>query len=109
MIHVTFYKDQKEGYVGFDCIGHAEYAEAGEDIVCAGVSALVINSINSIANFTEDEFDTGSDEASGLLFLKYKDDVSKEGALLLNSLVLGLQGIQEFYGDDYISLICKEV
>ena len=30
------------------------YADVGEDMVCAGVSALVINTINSIDNLTEE-------------------------------------------------------
>ena len=36
--------------------GHAGYAEPGQDIVCAAVSALVINTINAIEAFTEDDF-----------------------------------------------------
>lgn len=109
MIHVTVYKNQKKEYTGFDSIGHAEYGEAGEDIVCAGVSALVINTINSISSFTKDRFDSGSDEESGLLFLKFKEKASHDADLFMKSLVLGLQGIQKFYGNEYISIIFKEV
>lgn len=39
MIHVTFLRSQGR-LVGFDCTGHADYAEAGQDIVCSAVSAL---------------------------------------------------------------------
>ena len=46
MIKVTIYKTERQEYAGFDMEGHAGYAEAGEDIVCAGVSALVINALN---------------------------------------------------------------
>ena len=55
MIKVTIYKTERQEYAGFDMEGHAGYAEAGEDIVCAGVSALVINALNSIERFTDDE------------------------------------------------------
>ena len=48
MIHVTIYENQKHEYTAFNCIGHAQYGEPGEDIVCAAVSVLVINTINSI-------------------------------------------------------------
>ena len=47
MIIITIFQNQ-ESVTGFRCIGHAEYAEYGSDIVCAGVSALVVNAINSI-------------------------------------------------------------
>ena len=53
MVKVTIYKDPDGRYEGFDCTGHARYADVGQDIVCAGVSALVINTINSVENLTE--------------------------------------------------------
>ena len=33
----------KDSYQGFNCIGHAGYADAGSDIICAAVSVLVFN------------------------------------------------------------------
>ena len=48
MTTITFSKNQDGSYLGFDCFGHAGYAQAGDDIVCAGISALVINMINSL-------------------------------------------------------------
>lgn len=30
----------RQGYWGFCCTGHSGYAESGEDIVCAAISAL---------------------------------------------------------------------
>lgn len=44
MIQVNVEKKQGN-YQKFSIDGHAEYAEAGQDIVCAAVSALVINKI----------------------------------------------------------------
>ena len=41
--------------VGFLCAGHAGYAKAGEDIVCAAVSALTetcVNAMESVAHVT---------------------------------------------------------
>ena len=43
MIEITVYRNQNNLYTGFDCIGHAGYANAGEDVVCAGVSALAVS------------------------------------------------------------------
>ena len=37
MIKVTIYADADGTFTGFDMNGHAEYAEAGSDIVCAAV------------------------------------------------------------------------
>ena len=46
MIKATIYKTGRHEYAGFDISGHAEYSESGSDIVCAAVSAIVINTIN---------------------------------------------------------------
>ena len=40
MFHVTVYENKKKEYVGFQTEGHAGYAEAGQDIVCAAASDL---------------------------------------------------------------------
>ena len=55
MITVTIYKKSNQ-YLGFDINGHAGYAEEGSDIICAAVSVLSLNTLNSIEAFTEDEF-----------------------------------------------------
>ena len=109
MIHVTIYKNHDQEYEGFDSIGHAGYAQAGEDIVCAGVSALVLNTVQSIEAFTHDKYEVKTEEESGLVSFRFQEAASDAGRLLLKSLFLGLQGIQEFYGDEYISVLCKEV
>ena len=48
MIEVTVYKTMRHEYAGFDMSGHAGYDDIGKDIVCAAVSVLVINTLNSI-------------------------------------------------------------
>jgi len=108
MIRATIY--QKEGvYIGIDCVGHAGYAEAGEDVVCAGVSALVLNAINSIERFTKDRFACDVEEESGLISFRFQTTPSQDGELLIKSLILGLEGIRESYGKSYISLNFQEV
>ena len=109
MIHVTIYKTLRAEYTGFDSLGHAGYAKAGADIVCAGVSALVLNTVNSLEALTEDIFSVDTDAEAGRISLRFQKSPSKDGKLLMDSLVLGLQGIQDTYGNKYISLICKEV
>ena len=45
---VIFEKSGSHEIVGFQTEGHAGYADAGSDIVCAAISVLVINAINSV-------------------------------------------------------------
>ena len=39
MTTVTVFRRPDGSLSGFDCRGHANYADAGEDIVCAAISA----------------------------------------------------------------------
>ena len=105
MIDVTLFQNDSGDYVGFRMTGHAEYAEYGSDIVCAAVSVLVINTINSVEKFTDDEFNRAVHEEKDIVLFGIKSEkVSESAKLLLNSLVLGLEGIQAEYGKKYIKI-----
>ncbi len=109
MTSITIYKNKDNLYTGFDCVGHAGYADAGEDVVCAGVSALVINAINSIGSFTEEKFSVDTEEESGRIVFRLEVPSGHDSYLLLQSMVLGLQGIMNQYGNAFITLDFKEV
>jgi uncharacterized protein YsxB (DUF464 family) len=104
MIKVSVYKNAENLITGFQLSGHADYSEYGSDIVCAAVSALVINTINSIENFTSDRFHLDQDEKKGYIEFKMISPISNNANLLLSSLILGLQGIAEDYTEKYIKL-----
>ena len=63
MTHVTIYRNKENECIGFTVIGHAEYADAGEDIICAGISMLVINTCNAIEALTTAKFSLTTNEA----------------------------------------------
>ncbi len=109
MICITVFENQAKEYTAFQCMGHAEYAEPGQDIVCAAVSALVINAINSVEQLVCDKFKLTTEKESGLIDFSLEDGYSQDALLLIRSLVLGLQGIQKSYGTEYMMLIFKEV
>jgi uncharacterized protein YsxB (DUF464 family) len=104
MINVSIKKNAQDLITGFSMSGHAGYSEYGSDVVCAAVSAIVINTINSIENFTSDRFYLNQDEKNGIIELNMTLPMSENASLLLNSMVLGLQGIIEEYTDKYIEL-----
>ncbi|MGI6018142.1 MAG: ribosomal-processing cysteine protease Prp [Marvinbryantia sp.] len=107
MITVTVYQHSGQ-YKGFCCEGHAGYADAGYDIICAAVSVLTINAINSIEEFTEDHL-TADGGADGYIKLTLDSEVSDYTKLLLDSMILGLKQIQQSYGNEYIDITFKEV
>lgn len=110
MIDVTIYKNSSDNYQGFMFNGHASSADYGRDIVCAAVSVLVINTVNSLEAFTSDAFSLENDKTSGYLKLEFEhNELSKEAGILVDSMVLGLQGIRDNGNKKYIRIIFKEV
>ena len=107
MTKVTILQNAKNECVGFDVFGHAGYAEEGEDIVCAAISILVINTMNAIEAYTDVHFT--QDVGDGTISYRIKKPTS-ETTLLLNTMILGLQSLEENENyADYIDLIFEEV
>ena len=67
--------------------GHADFAEAGKDIVCAGVSALVQGLIGSVESLTSDKIKY--EISPGRADINY-GDLSEEGTLLVDSFFIGI-------------------
>lgn len=107
MVSVKILKN-RNGYVGFKCSGHAGSADYGKDLVCCATSVLVINTINSIEKLTDTEFDCDTDEKKGIINFTFKSEVSEEASLLIDSLIIGIEGLVMEY-KKYVRLEIKEV
>lgn len=99
MIRATIYRNKKGNIYGFKITDH------GESIVCSAVSALVINTSNSIEKFVPDSGMISEYDDEGGYF-KIIIPKTRNGLLihdvnlLFNSLLLGLEGIKEIYSDE---------
>ena len=67
--------------------GHAGYAEAGKDIVCAGVTALTQTLIRSMQGVTKDKIEY--EVSPGRADIHY-GNLSEEGKLLVDSFFIGI-------------------
>ena len=90
MIAVSVRKD------GVTVSGHANYAEVGKDIVCAGVTALVQELIRSIESLTRDQIQY--DITSGRADIHFKN-LSEAGKLLVDSFFIGVCQIADEFPD----------
>ena len=109
MTKITIFRNQKQEYLAFSCVGHAEYADPGQDIVCAAASILVINTINAIEEFTEDDASLISEDETGMISY-HLNHPSKDARLLLNAMILGLeQMVDDDNYAEYIDLTFEEV
>lgn len=88
MIQITIKEHEIE------IIGHAEYAPIGQDIVCASVSVLVQNFIQSIETLTNDLITY--DMKPGAVHI-YFENLSDHAQILKDSFILGLQSIADAY------------
>ncbi len=108
MTSITVIKEDNR-ILAFTCNGHAGYANASEDIVCAAISVLVINTINSIEALTNTKPIVETEAQSGYIHCSFEEDITLEAELLLNAMILGLSQIKEQYGTKYIDVTIKEV
>ena len=110
MIRITIYKDKSNNdIVGFISKGHAGYDRSGKDIICAATSILIINTVNSIEQFTDVEFEGSSDEKKAIVkFMINKNKNNKESLVLLKAMELGLTEIARD-NPKYISITFEEV
>jgi len=83
--------------------GHALSGEYGKDIICAGVSALAINTVNSLELLALAKPIVKVNEELGYLYVEPTKGKTIEhdhcSQILLESLYLGLESIEEDYGE----------
>ena len=81
---------------GITVNGHANYAETGKDIVCAGVTALTQTLIRALEDLTRDEIQY--EISPGRADIRY-GNLSEEGKLLVDSFFIGVCQIADEFPD----------
>ena len=74
--------------------GHAGYYHDGRDRVCAAVSALTCNLINSLQELTDNRIRAKTDD--GITVIEW-EQLSESGKLLVDSWFLGITAIDQEY------------
>lgn len=81
------------------------FDSAGKDIVCAAVSILTVNTVNAFEAFLpEEETKVSVDEKKGRIECVFLSEPSEKAGLLLDTYFLGIRGIENEYGRDYLKL-----
>ena len=102
MINFTFLKDKSGQLKGFKCVNH------GKDVVCAAVSILTQNTVNSVEALSDTRFQLDFDPSGGFMEFMLVDIIDNKAELLLKSLELGINGISSEYSKE-IEVFVKEV
>ncbi|WP_156291550.1 ribosomal-processing cysteine protease Prp [Oceanobacillus salinisoli] len=91
--------------------GETNYSEYGTDIVASAISALTINTVNSLVEFTDSELSYNQETRNGLPSIElevssFGSEVGKEKSLvLIESLRLGLKQIEQEYGNEFLKVM----
>ena len=98
---VSFFRRPDGALTGYRAQGHTGYAEAGEDIVCAAVSALTQTTLNGLQNVLKAPVMFEIDDEAALLEARLTPQATEaqvEAAqLLLKTLLEGLRAIERSY------------
>lgn len=86
---------------GITVAGHACYAPAGQDIVCAGVTALTQTLIKSIEDLTEDKIQYSI--SPGRVDINY-GNLSERSRTLVDSFFIGICKVADEY-PDYVRIM----
>lgn len=101
MIEVIITRTVLDQIQSFEISGHAFFAKRGQDIVCAGVSAVSVGAINAVHALTGVTPVISHDEG-GFLRCELPDNlpegIFEKAQLLLEGMVVSLRTIEEEYG-----------
>jgi uncharacterized protein YsxB (DUF464 family) len=101
MIRIKVWKNQANVVEQVLVTGHANFAEHGMDIVCAAVSAVAIGMVNAmeqLTGVTVHQPDDGEGKVDCRLPAELPtEDIREQLGLLMEAMVLSLQGIVDAY------------
>ncbi len=103
MIYVTIKESLDEKIRAVEVRGHAGYAEHGQDIVCAAVSAVTIGAVNSVDKLLGIDLEATVDEEQGLLQWEVPEQQAETSdlqlQLLMRMMIETLQMIENEYNE----------
>ena len=104
MVHVAVTRDAQE-ILELDVCGHAGQAPHGEDLVCAGVSSIMVGMLNAIDQLANETCELSM--AEGHIHIRSKEGDAR-AQLLLAATLISLQPLEESYSG-YIQITVQEV
>ncbi|MBM7597818.1 uncharacterized protein YsxB (DUF464 family) [Virgibacillus halotolerans] len=100
MIQVTVYRSNNL-MTGFELSGHAESGPYGYDLVCAGVSAVSIGTVNAVTELCEADLEIEQGAEGGYLLVSLPKSLQGEKMekvqLLFEGMLISLKSIEQEY------------
>ena len=115
MIIAKIFRNSRGNISGFEIKGHAGYADAGSDIICAAVSAIAYTAIGYFSENKIGGREPRYSERDGYMkFMLPKlttdneagaEEKSKAAYAVMEAAFIGLKQIEISYGSEYIKVI----
>ena len=96
MIRVKFFVGNRQ-LKGFQISGHADFAESGEDIVCASVSSAAYMAANTVTDIIGADADAAADDGTMTLTL---NEPNERAETVLKGLELHLKELSKQYPEN---------
>ena len=91
-------------------MGHAGYARKNQpDVLCAGISALVIGTINSLEELAGEQLNVATDDSTGFIRCDFESRLQERSSFLMDSMVFSLENLSREYGEKYLQVKIEEV
>ena len=110
MTTVTLLYNRDRELIGYRFAGHAGAGDKGEDIVCASLSMLAINTANALESLTETPVQIVADEKEATLDVILQESPDERAATLLQALELACRQLQEDPEyHPYVTIVREEI
>lgn len=104
MIHVRITEQPSGRISAFEMDGHADFAEHGKDLVCAGASAVSFGAVNAVVELTGTMPEIAQGEDGGYLRVSFPEtEQDAQVQLIIRAMIVSLQTIELDY-DKYIKI-----
>jgi uncharacterized protein YsxB (DUF464 family) len=95
MLHITVFRDSQGNIAALEAEGHADYADIGNDIICAGASALIQTAILGLIKVLG--IIPGLEKEDGYLYFTLPElsdrNLQEKSQVILETILLGLHEI----------------
>ncbi len=101
MVKVELVRDDQDDIRSFRVEGHSGYADHGQDIVCAGISAIAQTALMGLLHYLsrEPEWKREAGVLTCSLAAELGDEDRLRAQIILGTMEIGLREIQQEYSD----------
>jgi len=84
-------------YRGFIARGHSDYADMGEDIVCAAISAITQTAELGLGEVLGEKLSVERRDGEGFYRVEIAGEPTRDAQVIFKTMLVGLQSIEKGY------------